>query len=113
MSDGPTGAAAYDEGIRKLESMLAGTRMHATRALKELHERMVADLVEAEHRARRAERRLAKSKARTQQVRIELQQARKRARKAEQRARRPVAKARFGGLGRLGGLVRRVRGRGA
>jgi DNA repair exonuclease SbcCD ATPase subunit len=116
-------AAAHEEGIRKLESMLGGTRMHAARALKEMHERMLADLVDAQHRARRSERRLAKSRARTQQVRLELQKARQRARKAERRARRLAAQRREAAVlaragrparpSRLRRLVRRLRDRGA
>ena len=119
MSEELGSASAHDEGIRKLESMLAGTRMHASRALKELHERMQADLAEAEHRAHRSERQLAKSRARTQQVRLELQKARKRARKAERRARRlagqrgEAPRARPAAVRRLGRLARRLRGRGA
>jgi hypothetical protein len=85
------GTSAHDEGIRKLESMLAGTRMHATRALRELHERMQADLAEAQQRAARAERKLEKSRQRTKQVRASLDKARKRARKAERRLRQATA----------------------
>jgi chromosome segregation ATPase len=117
MTEERASEATYDEGVRKLESMLAGTRMHATRALKELHQRMVDDLIEAERRARRAERLLAKSRTRTQQVRTELKKTRERARKAERRARRLAAKRRHpaaapGPSGsRVARVLRRVRAR--
>jgi predicted nucleic acid-binding Zn-ribbon protein len=67
-----------DEGVARLESVLAGTRMNAERALRELHGAMQRDLRRAERRAERAERRV-------EALRGKLRKARRRAERAERR----------------------------
>ena len=65
-----------DEGVARLESTLAGTRMNAERALRELYAAMRRDVRRAERRAERAERKAA-------ELRQELQKVRRRLRRAE------------------------------
>jgi hypothetical protein len=66
-----------EEGVAKLESTLAGTRINAERALREFHQAMSRDLRKVERRASRAERRV-------EALRIKLKRARGRAARAEQ-----------------------------
>lgn len=68
-----------DEGVARLESTLAGTRLNAERALRELHGAMRRDLRRAERRAERAERRV-------EELRTELRKTRRRLRRVEQRS---------------------------
>ena len=92
------------EGVARLESTLAGTRMNAERAVRELHEAMSRDLRRAERRADRAERRV-------EALRTRLRRARRRAERAEQalgRAEPPRASGAARGLARK--VVRAVRG---
>ena len=92
-----------DEGVARLESTLAGTRVNAERALRELYTSMRRDVRRAERRAERAERRAA-------ELRTELRQARRRLRRTERAAAAPPARA---GLRRLpAGVLRRLRGAG-
>ena len=70
--------AAVDDGVARLESVLAGTRMNAERALRELHQAVQDDLRRAERRALRAERRV-------EALRGKLRKARRRAQRAERR----------------------------
>jgi hypothetical protein len=92
-----------DEGVARLESTLAGTRVNAERALRELYASMRRDVRRAERRAERAERRAA-------ELRTELRQARRRLRRAEQAAGATQPPT---GLRRLaGGVVRRLPGAG-
>lgn len=66
-------------GVARLESTLAGTRVNAERALRDLHAHMNRDLELAERRARRAERQVAN-------LRRKLKVARRRKARAEARA---------------------------
>ena len=52
-----------EEGIARLESTLAGTRVNAERALRELHQAMSRDLARLERRAARAERKVEELRA--------------------------------------------------
>jgi hypothetical protein len=95
-----------DEGVARLESVLAGTRMNAERALRELHQAMQSDLLRAERRAERAERRV-------ETLRGKLRQARRRAARAERRlaaARQPVSTTAVSSArAALGQVTRKVR----
>lgn len=72
-----------DEGVARLESALAGTRLNAARALRELHAAMWRDLRRAERRAERAERR-------AEELAAELRLLRRRLRRAERCSAAPV-----------------------
>jgi chromosome segregation ATPase len=93
-----------DEGVARLESTLAGTRMNAERALRELHEAMAGDLRRAERRAQRAERKVDELRGRLRRVRRRAQRAERRLAAAPQAA-APSSVRRV-----VGGLRRRARG---
>jgi hypothetical protein len=59
-------------GVRMLETQLDLASRWGRRSLEELHRVMLADLVDAQKRARRAERRLAKLRRRVRRAETEL-----------------------------------------
>jgi predicted nucleic acid-binding Zn-ribbon protein len=103
---------SVDEGVARLESVLAGTRMNAERALRELHQAMQRDLRRAERRAERAERRVEALRGKLRKARRRAERAERRLGAASQRPRPPagVAAAAAAGARRaLGKVKRRVR----
>jgi hypothetical protein len=97
--EGEPGTESVEDAVRRLEARLAGTRNQASRAMRELHRRMLKDVRAAERRANRLEKRLAEA---TQ----ETKQARQRARRAE-RELAALRAARPGGPRALAGRVAR------
>jgi len=73
-----------DIGVRMLETQLDLASRWGRRSLEELHQLMLADLVAAQQRARRAERRLVKARRRARRAEGEL--ARLRASRAHRAA---------------------------
>jgi hypothetical protein len=63
-------------GVRMLEHQLDLATRHGARAVAELHQRMLADLQEAQRRARRAERRFRKQRRRARRAEAQLRRLR-------------------------------------
>jgi chromosome segregation ATPase len=96
-----SGPESVEAAVQRLEDRLAATRGQASRAMRELHRRMIKDVRAAERRAKRAEKRLAEAKD-------AARRARRRARRAERelaavRSARPA-----GAWGLVGRTARRI-----
>jgi chromosome segregation ATPase len=93
-----------EEGVARLESTLAGTRVNAERALRELYDALSRDLRRAERRADRAERKLEEVRGRLRRVRRRAQRAERRLAAAPATTPRSTTRR---ALGRLARVARR------